>query len=56
MSTFACNPADYEKLPWVDGCEKCARLRGDPQPGLFTWIETVAEHFDGDHGVTLVGA
>lgn len=55
MTIFACNPEDYEQLPWVEGCVQCAQLRDDPQPGLSQWVFAVGDHFDGAHGVFLTG-
>lgn len=56
MTEFRCKPTDYEKLPWVAGCQECAHLHSDPEPGLFFWLQAVAYHFRDDHQVTLVSA
>jgi len=56
MTEFACNPTDYEQLPWQTDCDECTFYHVDPEPGLFTWVQAVAAHFCDEHQVMLVGA
>lgn len=56
MTEFACKPSDFERLPWMSGCQQCTNLHMDGEPGLFTWVCAVARHFEDAHQIVLVGA
>lgn len=48
--------SDLNGMPWQSGCDTCAIMQGDPEPGLMTWLQWVARHFRDDHSITLVTA
>lgn len=35
-------------VEWHADCLRCAALRGDPHPGLSTWVDAVNRHLTGE--------
>ena len=47
------DPGDIEAIPGARRCARCVGLRSEYNPGLHTWVLTVARHFDDDHDMLL---
>lgn len=56
MSNYPLAPANLRHYPWQEGCSACQWFRENPDPGLSTWLLSVASHFDRKHDVQLVGS